>query len=105
MIRDIIHNETHMLIISAITLVLLGISTGCIISKRRFDKNLSDITDFDVCDDVDTSHLDDELDRIEKLQNNLLKIKANIEELDLPTPEDVSYYDTAQSSLNKISFF
>lgn len=105
MIRDIIHNETHMLIIYAITLVLLGISTGCIISKRHFDKNLSDIKDFDACDDVDTSYLDDELDRIEKLQNNLLKIKANIEELDIPTPEDISYYDTAQSSLNKISIF
>ncbi len=94
-----------MLIIFAITLVLLGISIGCIISKRRFDKTLSDIKDYDECNDVDSSHLENEIDRIEELQNNLLDIKANIEELDIPTPESVSYYDTAQSSLNKISRF
>ena len=94
-----------MIIISAITLLLLGISTWCIISKCRFDKSLSEIQDYDGQNEVDISHLDNEIDRIEELQNNLLDIKANIEELDIPTPESVSYYDTAQSSLNKISKF
>lgn len=76
-----------MIIISAITLLLLGISTGCIISKRRFDKSLSEIQDYDGQNEVDISHLDNEIDRIEELQNNLLDIKANIEDLDIPTPE------------------
>lgn len=54
---------------------------------------------------VDSDNFQTELDRIDELKNNLREVRSNLEDLDIPTPESVSYYDDAQSSLNKLSRF
>lgn len=90
--------------IISISLVAIGIISGCVISKRRFNQNLHDLSNPDYCD-IDTTVIDKEFDRIKELQSNILQVKNNIEHLDIPVPESMTHCDTAQSSLNKLSRF
>ena len=85
--------------------VAAGVGTGVVISKRRFNKNLSKITDIHEEKVALDDSLVKEIDRFEELKINLIQVKANIEQLDIPVPESLTKWDTAETSLNKISAF
>ena len=85
--------------------VAAGVGTGVVISKRRFNKNLSNITDIHEEKVALDDSLVKEIDRFEELKINLIQVKANIEQLDIPVPESLTKWDTAETSLNKISAF
>lgn len=93
------------ILISTIVIIALGIYTGCYFSKRKYERSISKLLCEAETIPVETSELEDEFDRIEELKDNLEEVRRNIENLDIPTPKSVSYYDDAQSVLNKLSSF
>lgn len=94
-----------MIFFIALSIVAIGIVSGCYISKSQFDNSINDLCS-DLHDNtVKSEKLHDELDRIEELKSNLREVRRNIDALEMPTPESVSYYDDTQSSLNKLSRF
>ncbi len=46
-----------------------------------------------------------EIDRFEELKNNLVRVKKNIDELEIPVPEQLTSFDDTESSLNKLNVF
>ena len=94
-----------MVVFLSLLLVATGVGIGCYVSKSKFDHNITDLSSGVSDAIVDSENLQDEFDRIEELKNNLREVRENVDALDIPTPESVSYYDDAQSSLNKLSHF
>lgn len=93
------------ILISTISIIALGICTGCYFSKRKFERSINEFFNKAETIPVETSELEDEFDRIEELKDNLEEVRRNIENLDIPTPESVSSYDDTQSVLNKLSSY
>lgn len=94
-----------MIFFIALSLTAIGVGIGCYVSKSKFDNSIKDLS-FDSSDaEVDSDTLQSEIDRIEELKRNLREVRKNVEKLDIPTPESVSRYDDAHSSLNKMSRF
>lgn len=92
-----------MMFIIVLSIVVIGV--GCYVSRSKFENNINDLS-FGISDaTVDSEDLQDEIDRIEDLKSNFREVKRNVDALDIPTPESVSCYDDAQSSLNKLSRF
>lgn len=85
--------------------VAAGVGTGVVISKRKFNKNLNKVKDIHIKKVALDDSLMKEIDRFEELKINLIQVKANIDQLDIPVPESLTKWDTAESSLNKISAF
>lgn len=85
--------------------VAAGVGTGVVISKRKFNKNLNKVKDIHIEKVALDDSLVKEIDRFEELKINLIQVKANIDQLDIPVPESLTKWDTAESSLNKISAF
>lgn len=92
-------------IIIATVCVAAGVGTGVFISKKRFDTNLADAENKSTSTVGAEGSLSHEIDRYEQLKLNLVKVKKNIDNLDIPTPEPLSSWDDADSSLNKLSKF
>ena len=93
------------ILISTISLIALGICTGCYFSKRKFERSINEFFNKAEIIPVETSELEDEFDRIEELKDNLEEVRINVENLEIPTPESVSSYDDTQSVLNKLSSY
>lgn len=93
------------ILISTISIIALGICTGCYFSKRKFERSINEFFNKAETIPVETSELEEEFDRIEELKDNLEEVRRNIENLDIPTPESVSSYDDTQSVLNKLSSY
>lgn len=97
-----------LLLIISLVLVASLVGTGGFVynSKRRYDNSVSDM---EMADDetntIDVTALEGEVNRLEKLKDTLREARKNAEKLDIPVPESLSRYDTAQSSLDKISRF
>lgn len=89
----------------SLVFMAIGVGVGCYVSKSKFEYKINDLLSESDDDSADSEGLHDELDRIEDLKNNLREVRANLDALDIPTPESVSYYDDTQSSLNKLSRF
>ena len=93
------------ILLIATTCVAIGIGVGVVVSKRKFNANISDaesnITEIVAPDES----LSDEIDRLEQLKRNLVTVKRNINSLDIPIPENLASYDDTESSLNKLSKF
>lgn len=90
--------------ISIIATICIG--SACLHSKRKFESKVSTLLDSKNTDTfIDTDSLEEEFDRIEELQENLIEIRENIDNLDIPTPEYVYSYENSESSLNKLSQF
>jgi len=85
--------------------IAAGVGTGVVISKRKFNKNLNKVKDIHIEKVALDDSLVKEVDRFEELKINLIQVKANIDQLDIPVPESLTKWDTAESSLNKISAF
>lgn len=93
------------ILISTISIIALGICTGCYFYKRKFERSINEFFNKAETIPVETSELEDEFDRIEELKDNLEEVRINVENLDIPTPESVSSYDDTQSVLNKLSSY
>lgn len=93
------------ILISTISIIALGICTGCYFSKRKFERSINEFFNKAETIPVETSELEEEFDRIEELKDNLEEVRRNIENLDILTPESVSSYDDTQSVLNKLSSY
>lgn len=87
------------------SIIALGICTRGYFSKRKYERSINEFFNEVETIPVETAELDDEFDRIEKLKDNLEEICWNIEKLDIPIPESISYYDDTQSVLNKLSSY
>lgn len=83
--------------------VIVGI--GCYFSKSKYEASITEFFKDPETVPVEISELEEEFYRIEELKDNLEEIRRNISNLDIPTPESVSYYDDAQSILNKLSSY
>ena len=94
-----------MIILLSFSIIAIGVGIGCYVSKSKFDKSITDLSSGSSDVIVDSDSLQTEIDRIDELKNNLREVKENVDALDIPTPESVSYYDDTQSSLNKLSRF
>lgn len=94
-----------MLILAIVSIIAVAIGIGCYVSKDRYDKSLNILFSDTENVSINTTKLEEEFDRIEELKDNLEEIRRNIENLDIPTPESVSYYDDTQSVLNKLSCY
>ena len=94
-----------MIILLSFSIIAIGVGIGCYVSKSKFDKSITDLSSGSSDVTVDSENLQTEIDRIDELKNNLREVKENVDALDIPTPESVSYYDDTQSSLNKLSRF
>lgn len=86
-----------MVILLSLSIIAISIGVAGYVSKSKFDKNMSDLSSNPSGDTVDTDNFQTELDRMDELKNNLREVRSNLENLDIPTPESVSYYDDAQS--------
>lgn len=92
-------------IIAASVFVAAGIGTGVIVSKKRFETNLEDAQNTSSSPVRCDKSVENEINRYEQLQNNLVIIKKNIDKLDITLPEQVSNAENVESCLNKISSF
>lgn len=93
------------LVIIATAFVAAGLGTGIIISKKRFNNKIYDAGCKSTSSVAQDQTLSDEINRYERLKVNLVKVKKNIDELDIPMPENLTIYDDTESSLNKLSKF
>lgn len=93
------------ILISSLSIIALAIGIGCYMSKRRYDESLNNFLDDTEKVQLYTTDLEEEFDRIEELQENLREIRDNVDDLDIPTPESVSFYDDTQTTLNKLSSY
>lgn len=94
-----------LILIIASACVAAGVGTGVFISKKRFDNNLADADNKSTSSVAEDDSLTHEVDRYEQLKLNLVKVKKNIDNLDIPIPEQLTSWDDAESSLNKLSKF
>lgn len=93
------------ILISTLSFIALAIGTGCYVSKRRYDASLNNFLGDTENATIDATDLEEEFDRIKRLQENLEEVRENIDILDIPTPESVSFYDDTQTTLNKLSSY
>lgn len=94
-----------LIVIIATACVAAGVGTGVFISKKLFDNNLSDAKSNTTSSIGIDESLIHEINRYEHLKLNLVKVKRNVEKLEIPTPEPLANWDDAESSLNKLSKF
>lgn len=92
-------------IMIAVVCVAAGVGTGIIVSKKRFDNNVSDAESKSASPLALDKSLSDEINRFEQLKANLVTVKKNIDHLDIPVPEKLTNWDDTESSLNKLSKF
>ena len=85
--------------------VTAGVGTGIIVSKKRFDNNVSDAESKSASPVAQDKSLSNEINRFEQLKANLVTVKKNIDDLDIPIPEKLTNWDDTESSLNKLSKF
>ena len=93
------------LIFVAIGLTTASIVTGVVISNKRFNNKINDVKSDTTSPVAQDRSLSGEIDRLEKLKANLITVRRNIDELDIPVPENLTGFDDAESSLNKLSKF
>ena len=96
-----------LLIISIVAITgLVGAGVYVHSSKRKYEEAVSNM---EMADDesaiVDVKMIEEEVDRLERLKDTLREARKNVDKIDIPVPESISYNDTTQSSLNKISCF
>lgn len=96
-----------LLILSIITITgFVGAGVYVLSSKKKFEEAVSNM---EMAGDesaiVDVKKIEEEVDRIERLKETLREARKNVDKIDIPVPESISYNDTTQSSLNKISRF
>lgn len=87
------------------SIVAAAVGYGAVKSRSKFNSQIDNLSVEPKHDYIDSSTLNEELSRIDELKRNLAKTQRNIENIDIPTPENLSTSDDTQSSLDKISRF
>lgn len=96
------------LLIISIVAITSFVGAGVFVhsSKKKYEEAVSNM---EMADDesaiVDVKMIEEEVDRVERLKDTLREARKNVDKIDIPVPESLSYNDTTQSSLNKISRF
>lgn len=96
------------LLIISIVAITSFVGAGVFVhsSKKKYEEAVSNM---EMADDesaiVDVKMIEEEVDRVERLKDTLREARTNVDKIDIPVPESLSYNDTTQSSLNKISRF
>lgn len=94
-----------MVLIGTIICSVSAIGICIAISRYRFKNRLA-FTNVEETECVDNKdELLSEIDRFEELKNNLVRVKKNIDELEIPVPEQLTSFDDTESSLNKLNVF
>lgn len=96
------------LLIISIVIVAGLVGTGAYAhsSKKKYDDAVTSMETASKEDvSVDAEEIESEINRVEQLKETLRQARNNVEKIDIPLPESLSYNDTTQSSLNKISQF
>lgn len=93
------------MIILSLTFVVIAIVTGLLISKHRYNTKLKNLSKTASTENKESIQLSKELSRIDELKRNLVIVQRNVESLDFPLPEQLSKFDTTQTTLNKLSAF
>ena len=91
------------IIIIAAVCVTLGIVAGVIVSKKKFDNKISNVQNSETSIISYGKPIKKELQRYEQLKANLVEVRRNVEEIDIPIPERLTSMDDAESSMNKLS--
>lgn len=86
-------------------IVAVAVGYGTMKSRSKFNTKVDNLNSKPQHCDINSSTLKEELSRIDELKRNLAKAQRNIENLEIPTPENLSSFDNTQSSLDKISRF
>lgn len=96
-----------LLIISIVTVAgLVAAGAYAHSSKKKYDDVVSSMETASKEEvSVDAGEIESEINRVEQLKETLRQARNNVEKIDIPLPESLSYNDTTQSSLNKISQF
>ena len=95
------------LLIISIVAITSFVGAGVFVhsSKKKYEEAVSNM---EMADDesaiVDVKMIEEEVDRVERLKDTLREARKNVDKIDIPVPESLSYNDTTQSSLNKIIF-
>ena len=96
------------LLIISIVAITSFVGAGVFVhsSRKKYEEAVSNM---EMADDesvsVDVKMIEAEVDRVERLKDTLREARKNVDKIDIPVPESISYNDTTQSSLNKISRF
>ena len=85
---------------------LVGTGVYVLTSKKKYEEAVSNMKIVGEGNSkVDVRMLEEEIERVERLKETLREARDNVKKIDIPLPESLSYNDTFQSSLNKISRF
>ena len=93
------------MVILSLKFVVIAIVTGLLISKHRYNTKLKNLSKSTSTENKESIQLSKELSRIDELKRNLVTVQRNVESLDFPLPEQLSKFDTTQTTLNKLSAF
>lgn len=93
------------MVILSLIFVVIAIVTGLLISRHRFKTKIQNLSKNASAENGESIQLSKELSRIDELKRNLVTVQRNVELLDFPLPEQLSKFDTTQTTLNKLSAF
>lgn len=93
------------MVILSLIFVVIAIVTGLLISRHRFKTKIQNLSKNASAENEESIQLSKELSRIDELKRNLVTVQRNVESLDFPLPEQLSKFDTTQTTLNKLSAF
>ena len=78
--------------IIAAVCIASSVGIGIIISKKRFDNNISDAKNTNSSPVAPNNTLNKEIGRYEQLKTNLVTVKNNVDRLNIPIPEPLTNY-------------
>ena len=93
------------MVLLSLIFVVIAIVTGLLISRHRFKTKIQNLSKNASAENEESIQLSKELSRIDELKRNLVTVQHNVESLDFPLPEQLSKFDTTQTTLNKLSAF
>lgn len=94
-----------MLVAVVLACVAISIGAGVIISKKRFNKRIVEMQNMETHKIDSSNELHVEMNRFEQFKINLKEVQKNIEEVSIPIPDEPSFMDDTESTLNKISLY
>ena len=95
-----------MIALTIIALSGIAAGVGTIISKKRYDNKINKMASTDyVPIIVNGDAMQTELDTFERFQKNLLQVRTNLNNVDVPITESLSKNDDGDSAMKKLSRF
>lgn len=94
-----------MLSLVFVTILLSSIGIGLGIARSKYNTRVASLSKSIVVSRIDASPVKEELSKLDELKTSLFVAKQNIDNLDLPSPEQLLSSDDTQTSLDKLSRF